>query len=156
VVVIAFGSNLGDRHTAIRDAAAKVAAFLTSFRLSSIIQTQPVGEGLENDPPYLNAVGVGASDLPPRELFEKLRSIEAAAGRTRAYAGAPRTLDLDLILAGDQVVDEPGLRVPHPRFRERLFVLEPLAALAPDLVDPVTGLTISELLRSVREKGPRR
>jgi len=146
VVVIAFGSNLGDRDSAIRAAAAKVATFLTSFRLSPIIETQPVGDGLENDPPYLNAVGVGESALSPQELFQELRSIEAAAGRTRPYPGAPRTLDLDLILAGDRVVDEPGLQVPHPRFRQRRFVLEPLAELDPDLRDPVTGLTIQELL----------
>jgi 2-amino-4-hydroxy-6-hydroxymethyldihydropteridine diphosphokinase len=146
VVVIAFGSNLGDRHTAIRDAAARVAALFTSFKLSPIIETEPVGEGLENDPPYLNAVGVGESVLPPHELFGKLRAIETEAGRTRSTSGAPRTLDLDLILVGDQVVDEPGLQVPHPRFRNRLFVLEPLAAIAPDLVDPVTGLTMQALL----------
>ena len=156
MVVVAFGANLGNRQTAIRDAEARVAALLTSFRLSPIIETQPVGEGLEHDPPYLNAVGVGESSLSPRELFAELRSIEAAAGRTRPYPGAPRSLDLDLILAGDAVVDEPGLQVPHPRFRDRLFVLEPLAAIAPDLIDPVTGLTIRELLRAVREKGPER
>jgi 2-amino-4-hydroxy-6-hydroxymethyldihydropteridine diphosphokinase len=156
VVVVAFGANLGDRDRTIRDAAASVAALLTSFRLSPIIETAPVGDGLENDPPYLNAVGVGESSLSPPELFDRLREIESAAGRTRPYPGAPRTLDLDLILAGDQVVEEADLRVPHPRFRDRLFVLEPLAALAPDLIDPVTGLTIRDLLRAVREKGPGR
>jgi 2-amino-4-hydroxy-6-hydroxymethyldihydropteridine diphosphokinase len=148
VVVVAFGSNLGDRDRTIRDAAAVVASFLSSFRLSPIIETQPVGDGLENDPPYLNAVGVGESNLSARELLDRLREIEAAAGRTRPYRGAPRTLDLDLVLAGDQIVEEADLQVPHPRFRDRLFVLEPLALLAPDLVDPVTGLTIRELLRA--------
>lgn len=88
------------------------------------------------------------------DLFAALRAIEAAAGRTRPYAGAPRTLDLDLILAGNEVVEEPGLQVPHPRFRERLFVLEPLAALAPQLRDPVTGRTSAQLLAAVRERGP--
>jgi 2-amino-4-hydroxy-6-hydroxymethyldihydropteridine diphosphokinase len=146
LVVVAFGSNLGDRQRAISDAAGKVAALLTAFTLSPIIETDPVGAGLERDPPYLNAVGVGRSACPVREIFEALRSIEDAAGRTRPYPGAPRTLDLDLVLAGDQMIDEPGLQVPHPRFRERLFVLEPLAAIAPDLVDPVTGLTVRELL----------
>jgi 2-amino-4-hydroxy-6-hydroxymethyldihydropteridine diphosphokinase len=146
VVVVAFGSNLGDRRTAILDAAARVAALLTDFRLSPIIETAPVGAGLENDPSYLNAVGVGESALSPRELFERLRSIEVAAGRQRPYPGAPRTLDLDLILAGGSVVDEPGLQVPHPRFRDRVFVLQPLAAIAPQLRDPVTGRTIAELL----------
>jgi 2-amino-4-hydroxy-6-hydroxymethyldihydropteridine diphosphokinase len=156
VVVVAFGSNLGDRSTVIREAAGKVAALLSSFKLSDIIETAPVGQGLENDPPYLNAVGVGESALSPRELLERLRAIESAAGRTRPYAGAPRMLDLDLILAGAQVVNEPDLEVPHPRFRDRLFVLEPLVGLAPDLVDPVTGLTIAALFRAVQGKGPGR
>jgi len=146
VVVIGFGSNLGDRHSAIRDAAASVATLLTSFRLSSIIETQPVGDGLENDPLYLNAVGVGESDLSPRALLEALLAIEAAAGRTRPHQGAPRTLDLDLILVGDSVIEEPGLQLPHPRFRERRFVLEPLAELEPGLRDPVTHLTVQALL----------
>ena len=145
MVVVAFGSNLGERDTIIREAAAKVAALLADFRLSPIVETQPVGAGLENDPPYLNAVAVGESTLPPQELLGQLRSIEAAAGRTRSTPGAPRTLDLDLVLFGDQVLREPDLQVPHPRFRERLFVLEPLAAIAPDLVDPVTGLTVRQL-----------
>jgi 2-amino-4-hydroxy-6-hydroxymethyldihydropteridine diphosphokinase len=145
-VVVAFGSNIGDRHRQILDAAAQVAAFLSDFRLSSIIETTPVGAGLEHDPPYLNAVGVGESSLSPRDIHERLRAIEAAAGRTRPYPGAPRTLDLDLVLVGEEVVDGADLQVPHPRFRERRFVLEPLAEIAPDLRDPVTGLTIRALL----------
>jgi len=146
VIVVAFGSNIGDRHGQIVDAANQVGTFLSAFRLSTIIETAPVGPGLENDPPYLNAVGLGESTLSPRRIFERLRAIEAAAGRTRPYPGAPRTLDLDLILAGDTVMDEGDLQVPHPRFRERRFVLEPLAEIAPELRDPVTGLTVRELL----------
>ena len=145
MVVVAFGSNLGDRHRHIVDAAQRVAALLSGFRLSSIVETAPVGAGLEEDPPYLNAVGVGETSMAPREILDALRGIEAAARRTRSYPGAPRTLDLDLILAGDHVVDEADLQVPHPRFRDRLFVLDPLVELAPDLTDPVTRLTIREL-----------
>jgi len=110
------------------------------------METAPVGAGLENDPPYLNAVGVGESDLSPREILDRLLAIERAAGRTRPYTGAPRTLDLDLILAGSAVVNEEGLQVPHPRFRERRFVLGPLVELEPDVTDPVTGQTARELL----------
>jgi 2-amino-4-hydroxy-6-hydroxymethyldihydropteridine diphosphokinase len=99
---------------------------------------------------------VGESRLPAADVFAALRALEADRGRTRPHPGAPRTLDLDLILAGPAVIDEPGLKVPHPRFRDRLFVLEPLAVVAPDLVDPVSGWTIGELLRAVREKGPER
>lgn len=146
LIVVAFGSNLGQRREHLLGAAEQVGRLFTDFTLSPLIETAPVGEGLEHDPPYLNAVGVGTSVRPVREIFDALRAIEGAAGRTRPYQGAPRTLDLDLILAGDEVIDEPGLQVPHPRFRDRLFVLEPLAAVAPDVVDPVTGLSARELL----------
>jgi 2-amino-4-hydroxy-6-hydroxymethyldihydropteridine diphosphokinase len=147
---VAFGANLGDRRRAILDAAEQVAALLSRFRLSSIIETAPVGEGLEHDPPYLNAVGVGESSRSARELFAALGAMETASGRTRSYAGAPRTLDLDLILVGDEVIEDADLQVPHPRFREREFVLGPLAEIAPDLRDPVTGLRIGELLEKLR------
>jgi 2-amino-4-hydroxy-6-hydroxymethyldihydropteridine diphosphokinase len=155
-MAVAFGSNLGDRRGHILWAADRVAAILDRFTLSPLIETAPVGEGLERDPAYLNAVGLGESPLPVADVFAALRALEVARGRTRPHPGAPRTLDLDLILAGNEVVDEPGLQVPHPRFRDRLFVLEPLAAVAPDLIDPVTGLTIRTLLEAVREKGPKR
>src|SRR5215213_2736054 len=95
-IAIALGSNLADRDSSLRRAAAAIAEILTSFRLSSIIETAPVGAGLENDPPYLNAAGVGYSDRPVREIFDALRAIEERAGRTRPYPGAPRTLDCDL------------------------------------------------------------
>jgi 2-amino-4-hydroxy-6-hydroxymethyldihydropteridine diphosphokinase len=92
---------------------------------------------------------VGETTLGPRELLEALLDIERAYGRDRPFPGAPRTLDLDLILLGDTVADAPGLQVPHPRFRERFFVLGPLAEVAPDMVDPVTGLKVWELLRNL-------
>ena len=152
-IVVAFGSNLGDRRAARVAATRAVALFLSDFTLSAIVETAPVGAGLEHDPAYLNAVGVGRSDRPVREIFDGLRGIERAAGRTRPYPGAPRTLDLDLILAGDEVVKEEDLQVPHPRFRERLFVLDPLSEIAPDLIDPVTHLTIRQLRDRVQEKG---
>jgi 2-amino-4-hydroxy-6-hydroxymethyldihydropteridine diphosphokinase len=149
-VVVAFGSNLGDRRSAILSAAAEVGRMLSNFRLSPLIETLPVGPGLEGDPLYLNAVGVGESAASARELLARLLAIEAAAGRTRPHPGAPRVIDLDLILAGDEVIDEPDLKVPHPRFRERGFVLEPLASLAPDLRDPVSGMTVEELVRRLK------
>ena len=153
--VIAVGSNLGDRRAAVAFAADKVAAILTDFSLSELIETEPEGEGLEHQPLYLNAVMVGDTSLAARDLLERLQAIEQAFGRERPYAGAPRTLDLDLVLLGEEVVDEPGLHLPHPRFRQRFFVLGPLAQVAPDVRDPVTGLRVGELLRNLLRNGTR-
>ena len=147
--VIAVGSNLGDRRAAIGFAADQLARRIPDLILSDIVETDPEGEGLSDQPLYLNAVLVGDTELAAADLLEELLRIEAAFGRTRPAPGAPRTLDLDLVLLGDDVIDEPGLQVPHPRFRERFFVLGPLAELAPDLRDPVSGLRVSELLRAL-------
>ena len=146
---IAIGSNLGDRHAAVAFATRGLATFITGLTLSALIETEPDGEGLEDQPLYLNAVAVGETTLGPRELLDALLALERAYGRERPFPGAPRTLDLDLILLGDTLEDVPGLQVPHARFRERFFVLGPLADVAPDLVDPLTGLTAWELLRNL-------
>jgi 2-amino-4-hydroxy-6-hydroxymethyldihydropteridine diphosphokinase len=106
--------------------------------------------GVAPQPRFLNGVVVGQTTLSARALMQALLQTEAVRGRERRFAGAPRTLDLDLILYGSACIDEPGLVVPHPRFRERLFVLEPLAELAPDWIDPVTGESISALLARLR------
>jgi 2-amino-4-hydroxy-6-hydroxymethyldihydropteridine diphosphokinase len=103
-----------------------------------------VGGG--EQPRFLNAALVGWSTLEPRRLLDRLLAIETQQGRRRPFPGAPRTLDLDLILYGDLVLTEPGLVIPHPRFAERSFVLEPLAEIAPQLIDPVTGATVAALL----------
>jgi 2-amino-4-hydroxy-6-hydroxymethyldihydropteridine diphosphokinase len=153
--VIAVGSNLGDRRAAVAFAAERLAAILIDASLSELIETEPEGEGLEDQPLYLNAVIVGDTALAPRDLLDRLLAIENAFGRERPFAGAPRTLDLDLVLLGEEVVDEPGLQVPHPRFRQRFFVLGPLAQVAPDVRDPVTGLRAGELLRNLLRDGTR-
>jgi 2-amino-4-hydroxy-6-hydroxymethyldihydropteridine diphosphokinase len=146
---IALGSNLGDREAHLAFAVRKLSAILSNLRRSRWYDTDPVGVPADQ-PRYLNGVIVGDTTLSARELLTALLAIEQEAGRTRPSALAPRTLDLDLVLYGNQRIQEPGLVVPHPRFRERLFVLEPLADLAPDLVDPVSGKSISELLAQAR------
>ena len=153
-VAIALGSNLGDREANLAFGIAALPGFITNLRQSTWHDTAPQGVPGEQ-PRYLNGVVIGETDLTARELLERLLAIEQAAGRTRRSALAPRTLDLDLILFGDQRIEEPGLIVPHPRFRERLFVLEPLAEVAPGRIDPATGLSISALLRQQQERrGP--
>ena len=100
----------------------------------------------DDQPRYLNAAVVGRTSLSARDLLRAMQAIEAEQGRLRPYTNAPRTLDLDLILYGEQIIDDGHLTVPHPRFRQRAFVLEPLAEIGPDMRDPVTGLTLRALL----------
>lgn len=107
------------------------------MRVSRFINTSPVGV-LEPQPDYLNAVVVGFTTLGPRELLNALLAIERAHDRERLTPKAARTLDLDLILYGHETIDEPDLVVPHPRYRERAFVTEPLREIAPDLIDADT------------------
>jgi 2-amino-4-hydroxy-6-hydroxymethyldihydropteridine diphosphokinase len=146
-VAIALGSNLGDRERLLQSAVAAVGETIEGLRVSGWYQTAPVGVGPQPD--FLNGAAVGTSVLSARQLLDRLLAIEQRFGRERPFPGAARTLDLDLILYGDSVVDEAGLVVPHPRFRERRFVLEPLAEIAPDWVDPVTGKTVEELLKEL-------
>ena len=148
-IAIAIGSNLGNRDSALAFATTHLAALLENLVVSETIETWPLGEDTETQPLYLNAVAVGDTDLSARQVLDALMGIEAACGRQRPFPNAPRTLDLDIILFGDDIVIEDGLEVPHPRFRDRFFVLGPLAEVAPDMVDPVTGLRVGELLREL-------
>ena len=148
-VAIALGSNLGDREANLAFGLSALPGFITNLRRSSWHDTTPVGVS-SDQPRYLNGVVIGETALSARALLDRLLVIEQEAGRTRPSPRAPRTLDLDLILFGDQRIEEDGLVVPHPRFRERLFVLEPLAEVAPGWVDPGTGQTVSALLEQAR------
>lgn len=148
-VAIALGSNLGDRRAALGFATSRLEAFISGLTVSDYIETEPEGEGAHEQPLYLNAVAVGDTALSARELLDALLLIEHDFGRERPYPTAPRTLDIDLILLGNDIVVEPGLEVPHPRFRDRFFVLGPLAEIAPDMVDPVSQLRVGELLRNL-------
>jgi 2-amino-4-hydroxy-6-hydroxymethyldihydropteridine diphosphokinase len=152
-VAIALGSNLGDRRANLAFGLSALPGFITNLRPSSWHDTTPEGVSPEH-PRYLNGVVVGETSLTARELLDRLLAIETAAGRTRPAPLAPRTLDLDLIFFGDKKIEEPGLLVPHPRFRERRFVLEPLAEVAPEWIDPVTGRPVKELLSVLLQQAP--
>ncbi len=128
---------------------AALAPFVARLRVSSFHETDPVG--MPGSPaPFLNAAAVGETSLTASDLLDRLLSVEQEFGRQRPHPGASRTLDLDLILYGSAVIDSPPrLLVPHPRFRERRFVLAPLAEVAGDWIDPVTGSTMSGLLQTL-------
>lgn len=132
-VVIALGSNLGNREQHLQHALHELRTFLSDVRVSSFINTAPV-DVPEPQPDYLNAVVVGRTTLNPRDLLNALLAIERSHSRERATPKAARTLDLDLILYGNETISEPGLEVPHPRFREREFVTGPLREIAPELL----------------------
>ena len=143
---VAFGSNLGDRDAHLRYAVARLSSVLAEPVASGFMDTAPCGAAAAGQPRFLNGVVVGWSAVGPADLLLRLHEIEDARGRRRPFRHAPRTLDLDIILMGSLIVSTPALEVPHPRFRERRFVLAPLAEVAPDLVDPVTGLSARALL----------
>ena len=155
LVAVAIGSNLGDRESHVAFARSRLRTLLGSVRVSSSYETDP--EGVEGEqPPFLNAAAIGETHLSARDVLDGLLAIEAERGRVRPFTRAPRTLDLDLVLFGDSIVDEPGLTVPHPRFRERRFVLEPLAEIAPGLRDPASRKSIAELLDELTRSTPDR
>jgi 2-amino-4-hydroxy-6-hydroxymethyldihydropteridine diphosphokinase len=137
---VGLGSNLGDREHLIRHAAELIGA----VRISTVIETEPWGYG--NQPMFLNAVAEVETPLTARQLLDHLLDVERRLGRERVGAQwGPRTIDLDLLLYGDETIDEPGLVVPHPRLTERDFVLRPLAELVPSLRIPGNG-TVQDAL----------
>ena len=147
-VAISLGSNLGNRAEHLEYAIHALSRDLAGINASPVVATD-AAEAAAGQPTYLNAAVVGVTALSPRALLDRLMEIERERGRERPFPMAARTLDLDLILCGEEVIDEDGLTVPHPRFRGRAFVLSPLAAIAPDMIDPVSGLTVKELLQSL-------
>jgi 2-amino-4-hydroxy-6-hydroxymethyldihydropteridine diphosphokinase len=137
---VGLGANLGDREAMLRSALEQLAAEpgIEVVAVSKLRDTDPVG--ITDQPRFLNAAAAVETGLSARDLLDRLLGIERRLGRTREGPRfGPRTIDLDLLLYGDEQIDDPGLEVPHPRLHERLFALEPLADLDPDLVVPGRG-----------------
>jgi 2-amino-4-hydroxy-6-hydroxymethyldihydropteridine diphosphokinase len=136
---VGIGSNLGERESQLRRAIELLGAEegIEVVAISSLRETEPVGPVEQG--PFLNGAVQIATDLAPRELLERLLAIEQTMGRVRSERWGPRTIDLDLLLYGELVLDEPGLTVPHPRLAERRFALEPLSELDPSLTIPGSG-----------------
>ena len=157
IAAIALGSNLaspwGDREANLREAVKRVGKLGTVHAVSSFHDTAPVG--ITDQPRFLNAALLLQTELEPLELMRSLLAIERSMGRDRASAAAkgPRTIDLDLLLMDDVVLQTDELILPHPAMAERRFVLEPLAEIAPAMVDPVSGRTVAEMLARLGVSG---
>jgi len=151
---VGLGANLGDPIAQITKAMASLASLDKTrvVQASSLYRTAPIGHA--DQPEFVNAVVLLDTALAPRELLDALLGIERAAGRERSFPNAPRLLDLDLLLYGEQIIDMPGLVVPHPRMHERAFVLAPLAEIAPEAVVPGYGRA-ADLLRAVGDQDVR-
>ncbi len=151
VVYIGLGSNLGDRAANLRGAleALRRREDIEVVEVSPFQETEPVGPP---QPRYLNAAARVRTPLSPRELLEVLQEVEEQFGRERSVRWGPRTLDLDILLYGERIVDQPDLRIPHPRMHERRFVLGPLRKIAPEAVHPVLDKTVRRLLRELKER----
>lgn len=146
--LVAIGSNLGAREARIAQALAGLAALKATAVLAAADPIETPPERVEDGAPFLNTAALLSTTLPPRALLEHLRDLEEHLGRERVRPRrGPRAIDLDLILYDQEVRREPGLELPHPRFRSRRFVLEPAAQIAPRMIDPITRRTVADLLR---------
>ncbi len=150
-VYLGLGSNVGNRLGNLRMALRLLAPLCRVEETSSLYETAPLG--VEAQPPFYNAVCRVSTGLEPRGLLRHLKNIEFQIGRRPGVHWGPRPIDMDIILYGDAVVEEPDLIVPHPRLAERAFVLVPLAKLAPRLRHPVLGGTMQQLLSAVGSEG---
>lgn len=150
--VISLGSNIGEREGYVLSAAARISSTsgIQSVRLSPLYETEPQGEGYSR--PFVNAVMIIETTLAPRALLALGQGLERETGRVRADGTGDRTVDIDIILHGEHRIDEPDLKIPHPRFMERHFVLVPLADIDPGFLLP-GGITATEAARSEQASG---
>lgn len=150
---LGIGTNLGDRTANLRYAIARMGEVLEITGLSAVYETQPVG--YVHQPAFLNLVIRARCALEAGELLAQVKRIERERGRERTFRNAPRTLDIDILLYGDERIEEPGLSIPHPRMTDRGFVLRPLLELAPDLKEPGTGRPYRDYLTHATPGGDR-
>jgi 2-amino-4-hydroxy-6-hydroxymethyldihydropteridine diphosphokinase len=146
IAYIAFGANLGDRHACIKAALEWLndTPGVRVTKLSTLFDNPAVG-GPPGSPPFLNAVAEIETHLPPHDLLDVLLDAEVHLWRVRREKWGPRVIDLDIILYGDRIIDEEGIKIPHPLMHERAFVLNPLAEIAPNATNPLLHKTATQL-----------
>jgi 2-amino-4-hydroxy-6-hydroxymethyldihydropteridine diphosphokinase len=155
IVYLGLGSNVGDSEALLQSALGHLnTPDLTLLRVSSIYETEPIG--LREQRWFLNLVGEFQTELFPKQLLQRIEKVERELGRKRAVRNGPRTIDIDILLYGNSVVKTETLEIPHPRYRERRFTLAPLAELNPELRDPVTRRTMTEMLMALKDQAIRK
>jgi 2-amino-4-hydroxy-6-hydroxymethyldihydropteridine diphosphokinase len=147
-IYLSLGANMGDRLANLRNAIAALRELGELVALSSIYETEPV-DVEQAQPWFLNCAAAIETELSPREVLEKILSLELAMGRVRLEKRGPRPVDIDIIFFGDEVIDLPGLTVPHPAMQSRRFVLVPLAEIAPAMMHPVLKKSVRDLLNTL-------
>ncbi|GAB4146014.1 MAG: 2-amino-4-hydroxy-6-hydroxymethyldihydropteridine diphosphokinase [Bacteroidia bacterium] len=150
-ILLSLGSNIGDREEQLRKAALNIREKLRvqDMICSSVYSTAPWGK--TDQPEFLNMVIGFTSTMDAVEMMEEILSVETALGRSRAEKWGPRTIDIDMLYAGNEIIDHGILTLPHPGITERKFVLLPLAEIAPDFKDPRSGITVREMLANCND-----
>jgi 2-amino-4-hydroxy-6-hydroxymethyldihydropteridine diphosphokinase len=156
-IFLSLGANQGDRQSNLEQALQRLEKVITIQAISSLYETEPVGEGgkpLPYDQPlFLNLACQGRTNLEPTTVLTALKEIEASMGRLPSFRNAPRPIDIDILLYNNLQINLPQLVIPHPRMRERAFVLIPLAEIAPFTIEPISGQTIQQMASNIAPQG---